>query len=175
MEIKDGQGNKGSAEVSARGQLSVNRETALAIGSARGDAYSWASIETDIGVGDTMLLVRNDSDRPLILDRMVVNGGNVIATWDIGIGQLTTTLAGTAVTGTNLNPTYSGKPADASAIADETAIADATVVDRVKTPVTNTVTVDLTGIVLEKGQYIQINQETESTSGSAILIAHYGD
>ena len=33
---------------------------------------------------------------------------------------------------------------------------------------------DIYGIILGQNHYIQINQETESTSGSLTLIAHFG-
>lgn len=174
-EIQGGTGNKKSAAVNDHHQLSVDSATAMAIASARGDAYSWDSIEIDIDITDTMLFVRNDSDRPLILDRALVNGDGVVACiYDIGIGSDTTTPTGGAVVlGVNLNPNFAGKKPETTARSDETAVADATVVGRVKTVIDSGEEISLNGFILNKGQYIQFNQEVESSAGSIILYGYY--
>ena len=137
----------------------------------KGDAYSWVSATGDIDTGDTRLYVRNNSPTPLILDRLTVNGSNVICEWTILKGEASTTPSGTAVTGVSL---YTGADADATAFDDETAVADGSIIDRVWTPITNTIQHSLKGIILRKNQYIQINQITESTTGSVTLFGHYG-
>ena len=104
-----------------------------------GNAYSWDSLELDIDATDTMLFVKNISDSLLILDRATILGSNVICTWEILIGALTTTPAGGAeVIGVNLNEVFSTKLADAVARSDETALADGSLVDRIKTAVSET-------------------------------------
>lgn len=176
MSISIKGGNTGNeANVNEEKELEVRaiNETELEHASVKGTAYSWDSTELDIDAGDTMLFVKNTSDTPLVLDRAIVNGSNVICTWDFGIGALTTTPSGTGVTGVNLNEIFASAVAEADAFSDETAVADANVILRVKTPVSNTVVVNLDGVILGKNHYIQINQETESTSGSVCLIGHY--
>lgn len=138
-----------------------------------GTAFSWDSTELDIDAGDTMLFVKNIGDTPLILDRLTINGSNVICTWTILIGAATTTPAGTEVIGVNINESFSTKMADAVAKSDETAVADGAIIDRIKTPVSNTRVHDMTGIILGKNHYVQINQITESTSGSVVLYGHF--
>lgn len=162
-------------KVTGEGQAVVRSivETELEHSSIAGEAYSWDSTELDIDAGDTMLYVRNDSDTPLILDRLVFNGSNVICTWDINIGSATTAPAGTVVTGVNQNRIFSSDLADATAFSDETAVADGDTISRVKTIVSGHHIHSLNGVILGKNHYIQINQETESTSGSLILIAHF--
>ena len=175
--IEDGKGRGYKAEVNDEQELVVRAVTEEEIEHASailGSAFSWDSTEKDIDTGDTMLFVKNTGDVPLVLDRATFNGSNVICTWTVLIGSATTTPAGgTAVTGVNLNQTFSSQGADAVARADETAVADGSIVDRVKTPVSNTLQHNLHGIILGKGHYVQFNQITESTSGSVVLLGHF--
>lgn len=175
MQIADGKGRGFLAEVNPENELVARSivETELEHASASGQAYSWDSTELNIDAGDTMLYVRNDGDVPLVCDRLLIVGSNVICTWDIALGTVSTTPAGTTVTGVNLNTRFSGDLADATAFSDETAVADASVAFRVKTPVSNVVSLNLDGLIITKNHFIQINQETESTSGSVILVAHF--
>ncbi len=138
-----------------------------------GSAYSWTSAATDIVAGEKRLFVKNLSNTPLVLDRLRINGSNVICQWDIHIGGATTTPAGTLITGVNLNQQFSGNVADAIAYDDETAVATGSQIDEVWTPITTTVTLDMRGVILGKNHYIQIIQVTESTSGSAVLFGHF--
>jgi len=176
QQIDDGKGRGFLAEVNPEQELVVRSITESEIEHASataGNAYSWDSGIRDIDAGDTMLFVMNTGDTPLILDRLVVNGSNVICAWEILIGAETTTPSGTDVIGTNLNEIFSTKLADASAFYDETAVADGNIVDRITTGANGHHIHDLTGMILGKNHYVQINQETESTSGSVILHGHY--
>jgi len=174
--IDDGKGRGYKAEVNKDNELVVRSIAEFHLEDAshdRGDAYSWDSTELNIDIGDTMLFVQNTSDKILVLDRLILNGSNVICTWDVGIGSATTTPTGTVVTAVNLNRIFSAQAPDATSFSDETAVADASLVFRFKTPIDNTLVTAMAGIVLGKNHYIQVNQETESTSGSAILIGHF--
>jgi hypothetical protein len=175
MLIDDGKGRGFKAEVNAENELVVRSisEPELEHASNMGEAYSWDSQELDIVAGETMLYVRNDGDTPLILDRLDFNGSDVICTWEIGIGSLTTVPAGTIVVGVNMNQVFSTKAAEATAFSDETAVDDAAVLFRVKTAISGHHQHDMTGVILGKNHYVQINQETESNSGSVILIGHF--
>jgi hypothetical protein len=174
--ILDGKGKGHLAEVNAAQELvtrAITEEEIEHVSATKGVAFSWDSTELDIDAGDTMLFVKNTSDGTLVLDRLTVNGSNVLCTWDIGIGAATTTPSGTTVNAVNLNEEFSTKLASATALSDETAVADATVVDRVKTGIGETLQHNMHGIILGKNHYIQINQETESTSGSVVLFGHF--
>jgi hypothetical protein len=174
--IEDGKGSGHSAEVNDENELvtrSINQSELEHSSGKNGRAYSWTSANTDIDAGDTRLYVRNDGNIPLILDRITFNGGNVICQWTIAIGEETTTPAGTIITGANLNQSFGAIAPDATAYDDETSVADGTTVDIVWTPVTSTIQHNLDGIILGKNHYIQINQETESTSGQVILVGHF--
>ncbi len=141
--------------------------------SVKGTAYSWDSTELDIAADGTMLYLKNNSDTTLILDRVTINGSNVICFWTILIGALITTPSGGTVTGVNLNEVFSTKQADVTAISNETAVADGSIIDRIKTPIDNSIQHNLQGIILGKDHYIQINQITESDSGSVVVFGHF--
>jgi len=174
MQIADGRSGK-TAEVNDQNQLVTRAiaEPELEHASAEGNAWTWDSTELDLVAGETFLFVKNTDTRVLVLDRLVVNGSNVICTWDINLGNATDTPAGTTVPGVNTNTVFLSKTANVIAMSDETAVADGSTIDRIKTAVSGHHVHDLTGVILGEGTYIQINQETESTSGSVILHAHF--
>ena len=171
-------GSSGSvADVTDENQLVVRAiiEEEIEHASTEGAAYIWYSgAAQDLAAGDTFLFIRNDGDTPLILDRLVLLGSNVICTWSIHIANATTTPAGgSVVTGVNMNNRFSGTAADVTARTGETAVADGTLAEQIITAVTTTERHSLLGYILEKGQYIQINQDTESSSGSTTIVGHF--
>lgn len=176
FQLLDGKGSGRLAEVNLENELVVRAILEKRIehfSVHNGTSFSWDSGERDIDAGDTMLFVKNTGGDLLICDRLIVNGSNVICTWDVNVAAATTTPSGSTVTAVNLNGRFSSTAPDATSLFDETAVADGSTVMRVKTPVTNTLVLDLAGIVLNKNQYLQVNQETESTSGSVILLGHF--
>ena len=148
-------------------------ESEIEHASTQGNSYSWDSTDLDIDITDTLLFVKNTGDTPLILDRLVVNGSNVLQIYEINIGSDTTTPVGTTVTGVNLNRSFASKLAEVISLSDETAVADGDIVDRIKIAVNGHHIHDLTGLILGKNHYVQINQEVEATSGSVILHGHF--
>ena len=171
MQLNDPASGQG-AGVNRKGQLAVESGGILAA-TLRGDAWSWISLIADIDTGDTALFVKNLSEVPLILTQAFFEGSNVIAQYDIKLGNATTAPAGgSVVAGVNLSPGFLGEPA-VNARTDETAVADGGFVRRVWTPITNQVDVDLSGIVLRVGEYIQFNQFTESSTGSVGLFGYF--
>lgn len=158
------------------GELEVRAitETELEHASAFGRAYAWRSSNSDIDAGDTRLFVKNTSDKYLILSYAIFEPSNVVCSYDIGIGNDTTTPTGTVVTGTNINGTVTVAESYL-AYDDETAVADATPIVSYTVNTTESLRAELDGFILGKNQYIQINQETESTSGRVTLFGHYED
>jgi len=158
------------------GELEVRAivETELEHASANGRAYAWRSENSDIDAGDTRLFIKNTSDKFLIMSYAIFTPANVVCTYDIGIGSATTTPTGTAVVATNINGIVSVSEAY-EAYDDETAVADATPISSVTTPTTGSYRVELDGFILGKNQYLQINQETESTSGRVTVFGHFED
>ncbi len=156
------------------GELEVRAitETILEHASSKGEAYAWRSTNSDIDAGDTRLFIKNTSDKFLVLSYAVFTPANVVCTYDIGIGSDTTTATGTAVTATNLNGTITVSESY-EAYDDETAVADATPIVSVTSNTTESYILPLDGYVLGKNQYLQINQETESTSGRVTVFGHF--
>lgn len=156
------------------GELEVRAivETVLEHASSRGEAYAWRSTNSDIDAGDTRLFIKNTSDKFLVLSYAEFEPANVVCSYDIGIGSETTTPTGTTVTASNLNGTITvAKSYDA--FDDETAVADATPIKSVTVNTTESYRTELDGFILGKNQYLQINQETESTSGRVTVFGHF--
>jgi hypothetical protein len=176
MKIEDGKGGGHVAEVNDENELVTRSivESELEHASINGDAFAWVSTDTDIDAGDTRLFIRNDSAVPLVLDAANFLPANVACDWSINIGTDSTTPTGTSVSAVNLN-TSSGKDAEATAYDDETAVPDGSPVGWVNTGTTGVTTQSLDGIILGKNHWIQINQETESTSGRVTISGHFAN
>jgi hypothetical protein len=152
-------------------------ETFIKSQSVKGKAFCWSSLDTDIDAGDTRIILRNTSDQFLVLEYALVNPGNVDCLWHVGIGQSTVALAGgTVITAVNLNEIFSTTTFDYDAMDDDTAIADATLMFPFRTTdaaSSGFLRLPLDGIILGKNMFIQINQETESTSGQISIFGVY--
>ena len=147
----------------------------LGYAAENGRAFSWYSGRRDIDATDTMIFVKNLNDKVLHIDRIIINGSNVICNWEIATGSATTTPSGTAVVGTNLHTGHANN-ANVLAYYDETAVAQGSIIMDAWTPITNWIQIiEAPGIHLATNSYIQVDQVTESTSGSVIIIGHYND
>ncbi len=175
--IRDGTGKGFEARVTAENQLETHSVTELEIvhASLDGNAFIWTSGTQNIDSGDTMLFIKNTGGTPLNLSQLDVIGSNVACTWTIHIGSDTTTPAGgSVITPVNLNRIFAAKTADAEARTDETAVADGDILTTFHTAATvQARPFILVGIVLGKGHYIQINQETTSTSGTVTISGYF--
>lgn len=176
--LVSGVSRKGSAtqiKASEDGELLTRsiQESELEHASAGGRAFCWTSADTDIDAGDTRLFIKNTSDKFLVFSRAIFTPSNVVCKWSIGIGAETTTPAGTAVTAVNMNQQFTNATESYLAYDDETAVADATLMFQVMTNTTESLSLPMDGIILGKNHYIQINQETESTSGQVAVFAHF--
>ncbi|MDC0637466.1 hypothetical protein OAP25_02075 [Flavobacteriaceae bacterium] len=167
-------GNETQIKATQDGKLEVRAivETELEHASAKGRAYAWSSANSDIDAGDTRLFIKNTSDKFLIFSYATFTPANVVCTYDLGIGAATTTPAGTTVSAVNLNGTVTVSESY-TAIDDETAVVDAARLMSVTTNTTESYRVELDGVILGKNQYLQINQETESTSGRVTVFGHF--
>lgn len=127
--LLDGTGGGYRAKVNSSNQLHIRSVliTALHDASLRGDAYAWNAISTNLATTDCLLLVANtSSDRLLVIDHAYVRG-DIAGQIDFKIANQTgVTLAGTTVTGVNLNA-GSTNIADATAFANESASAATTI------------------------------------------------
>jgi hypothetical protein len=170
-------GNETQIMATQDGELEVRAivETELEHASANGRAYAWRSSNSDIDAGDTRLFIKNTSDKFLIFSYAIFNPANVQCDYDIGIGNETTTATGTVITATNINGLVKVSESY-EAYDDETAVADATPILTVTVPTgtaTGSYRIELDGLILGKNQYLQINQETEATSGRVTVFGHF--
>jgi hypothetical protein len=109
------------AEVTDNNELKVQAPTGIKAASLLGDAYSWTAVSANIDTTDCMILVSNTSETRNLVIHKVIFEGDIVGTMTFKLADCTgLTLAGTAITGVNLN-TGSGKSAPASAFSDETA------------------------------------------------------
>lgn len=167
-------GNEGQIKATLDGELEVRAivESELEHASSRGDAYAWSTGNGASTAGDTKLLIKNTSDKFLLFSYAVFNPSNVLARYELGIGNETTTPSGTTITGTNINGTVTIAESF-EAYETETAVADATKIRAATVGTTRPERLELDGYILGKNQYIQINCETTVTSGSVEVFGHF--
>lgn len=155
---------RGEPLVRAISQEQIAHESELGL------AFSWISANADINIGDTVLIVRNTSDEFLVMSEITAMPANVTCEYSINTGNATTTFSGgSAVVAINLNRQFSTQVFDYDAHTDEESVADGDLVDGIWCSIVESNTKSLAGIILGKNDFIQINQETESTSGRIIV------
>lgn len=155
---------RGEPLVRAISQQQIAHESELGL------AFSWVSLNADINIGDTILIIRNTSDEFLVMTEITGMPANVSCDYSINLGNATTTFTGgSAVVARNLNQQFVNKVFDYDAHTDEESVADGNQVDGIWVSAVESNTKPLSGIILGKNDFIQINQETESTSGRIIL------
>lgn len=116
--IKGVSGN--TADVNVDGYQKVYAPTGIHAATLRGDAYIWNAVSADIGTTDNMILVANISPNQNLVIHKCMFVGDIAGQIDFKLCTVTgLTLAGTAITGINLN-SAAGKSAPASAWSDET-------------------------------------------------------
>jgi len=141
-----------------------------------GESFSWMSADTDIDVTDTRLAIRNLGEKYLIFSHMIINSSNVACKWSVRRGFDTDALVGTTITAFNLNGDQSTTTESVESVDDETSLATGTQFMAVGTPLAfDSREFSLDGVILGKNQYIQINQETESTSGQVTVFGYFSD
>lgn len=109
------------AEVNDDGFLNVYAPTGIHAASLKGDAYIWNAVSANIDTTDCMILVANTSSSRNLVIHSCMWRGDTAGQLDFKLCSVAgLTLAGTAITGINLN-SGSSKAAPASAWGDETA------------------------------------------------------
>lgn len=127
--------------------------------SGLGNAFSFHVTSTAISTTDTVLFLRNDDANLFIPDRVTFNSDlSETMTWQIRLGKAITTPSGNALTPVNLYPTNSGKTFTHISLQDETAVAAGDLIDEhTMAALASPLVVDLHGVILGKGQYIQFD------------------
>ena len=120
MQILDGRGDGKLWEIKDhRGQVDAQVESAFEKHSRDGFAYVWTNVGYDMTAADTILAVRNISPtRNLHITKVTMSAG-ILGFAQHHVTQTSAALAGTVVTGFNLNG-GSGNVAEADSREDET-------------------------------------------------------
>lgn len=137
-----------------------------------GDAWVFQGVDANIDSGDTILFIKYTGNGHFHFDRAELLPGNIICQYNFGIGTATTTPAGGVVVPRNLNGDFLTKQIDIDARTDETAVADADLIATYQVGTIQTITINLSGYRINKNQYLQINQETESTAGNVVVFGY---
>lgn len=174
MNIKDGKGRGYEVAVNKFGQVATDGDGLLRDSLNIGGSYVFIVDDVDVDVDDTLLLVRNDVDRPFAIDRIDFEGGNAASEYWIHVVTANFTAAGTAVTPFNLN-THSGEPRGSglTALGDETGNTAGTVIHRELIAATTMAEWEPLGLILGQGVAIGVDQKTESTAGKVSIWGHY--
>jgi hypothetical protein len=172
--IKDGKGRGYEARVNNAGQLSVSGAGLTRDSAVVGKSYIWRTADADIDAGDTMLMVRNESEHPLAIDKVIIQGGNVQGNYTVQVVTVPFTATGTANTPVNVNYADGApKIPPATAMSDETQNGGGDVLYEPEVDTTTTYELDTTGLILGQGVAVIVDQEVESTAGRCSIHGHY--
>ena len=175
IQIEDGLGTGQSARVSEnRLETSSRMNPRIAyISRDKGDAYAWVH-SYDYDAGDTILLVSNNSTtQDLYIHK--INVGSDTATKYTVHSPAYPTLAGTSITGVNLNRT-SGKTAEAEAYGDETGNTQANVLYEGHVQANEDKEIETRAdIILGYRDVIAVDLETAGTSGIVTIVGYFED
>lgn len=165
-----------AAEINAARQLATLATTRSRLAYEaiiNGNGYVWTAQDTDVNAADTLLALRNDGNQKLVIDRIVVTGGNVASRYEAHIITATYTSAGTAVTGVNLNTGSKNIAQDVTSHADETGNTQGTVFADLAVGITTVLVFETPGLVLANGIALAVDQVTESTAGAVAFWGHF--
>lgn len=159
MIIEDGTGTGSRAEVDKANHLVVKAITEREIeheSQERGAAYNWSSDIVSVDAADTVLLIKNTSDKNLHIERIHISNGSTASEYTVHTPTTEVTPAGGAVVGTNLN-TGSSNVADADAKSDETNNSQGNVIFTRWLAVDRNTTIETNGLILAKNKSIAVD------------------
>ncbi len=175
-QIEDGKGTGNRAAVNSENQLIIKAisESELEYESEiNGLAYSWASDLVDVAAGaDTVLLVKNLSDKPLHILSVLIANGALASEYTIHLPTTEVTPTGTAIVGTNLN-TASSNVADALAKSLETNNTQGSVIGTVWLAVDRNIRIPMEGVILGKNKSIGVDVVADTAESAVTIIGHY--
>lgn len=175
--IVDGKGSGRLAEVNSENQLVTKAvvETDLEFHSEHeGQAFSWNSGTYDGAAGDTALLVKNTAgDLDLHIDHIVISI-DIESRVVIHLPTTEVTVAGTTITGTNLN-TGSSNVAEAGAARDETGNAQGNIVWTGELQAASEPHVVDLPVVLSKNKSIGVDIVGDFGACDITIVGHYAE
>jgi len=152
--------------------ISSNEERIAAISREEGEAYSWSNVSYDYAAADTIVLVKNTSStKKLHVTDIFLSGSTAtIAT----IHRTTcTTPTGTAITGINLNGSFSNV-ASATAIGDETTNVQGSIIQNVELRAVTVEHIKFDGaLILNESQCIAVDYVTDGTTANVTIRGYF--
>lgn len=164
------------AGVDAEGLLTVKSivQSALEHEAENGQAYNWSSGTVDVDATDTVLLVKNTSDKELHVETIDIANGSVASEYTVHVPTAAVTPAGTTVTGTNLN-TGSSAVAEADAKSDETANSQGNILYTVFLGADSNIVLLTAGLILAKNKSVAVDVVAETSESAVTIQGHYLD
>lgn len=173
--IDDGKGTGYKASVNKANQLEVRAIVNPFLqyeSEVFGNAFVWTSGIVSGAADSTLLLIKNDANGPLHIDRVVLScASNEIFTVHLPINVSVT---GTTVVGINSN-TGSGNTADATAAHSETNNTQGDVYGVFHVAANSPFVYDVRGLFLDKGQSVAVDVTNGSINCSCSIHGHYID
>ena len=174
IQLIDGKGTGGAAEVENQKLVTIDEGlTSFARAALRGDAYVWHTVAYSATAADTIQAVRNtSSSRNLHIEKLVLST-NASGVAQVHVVPNSAALAGTGITGVNLNFT-SGNVAPADAQTDETTnSSQGTRITSVELPADSVITVEYNGaLILDTNDTVAVDY-VETTSAPEVSIFGY--
>lgn len=169
------------AEIDEHNQLLVNGDIAARESLLHGNYYVIHSPARDSDIADTILIVRNDGNHLFSIDRISVDGGDVVSTYAIHRVSATYTNAGAAILPVCMNSAIQGggfNASDLTCTSDETGNTQGTVIKELQTGVVATSAEGaswepLGGYILARGIALGLDVVAEVGAGSATFEGHF--
>lgn len=137
-----------------------------------GLAFNWSSGSVDVDGTDTVLLLKNTSDKALHVESISIANGSTASEYTIHLPTTEVTVTGTTVTGTNLN-TASSNVAAASAASDETNNSQGNVVFTRFMAVDSNIAINTRGLILGKNKSVGIDVVADTSESAATIRGFY--
>ena len=173
MQIEDGQGTGSLVGVDQHriktSSRSQNRMWYESIDN--GQAFTWANATYDYAAADTILAVQNDSTTKKLHIHEIHICGDTETAFTIHVPK-NVTMAGTVVTGVNLNRT-SANVAEATAKANETGNTQANVIYRSILLAKTKQVISTPGLVLGKNDTIAVDLVTDGGAAYVVVFGFY--
>jgi hypothetical protein len=179
IQLEDGKGSGKVAEVDSNHRLrtkSIIETEQESISEDDGLAFSWASGTYDPDAGDTILLVKNTSATKTLRISKIWVSSDTETRVVVHCPTADVTVAGTTITGANLNRT-SSNVAEATAARDETGNSQGDILWSGEVQATSGVQlIEFSGsVILGTNDSIGVDFVSATTAGDVVVFGHYRD
>ena len=167
-------------DVNDRGQASMRAswESEMTyVARTTGEAYAWNSQNINIGTGETLLSIQNQSaTKDLVIDRFIFNAGDVAHRFEVFKITADYPPTGTAVPGVSLGPRGGTGTNAAVAISDETGVDQVAANVFMEVSLLTLVSIEVEcGMVLGGGEGIGVDQIGEGAIADCIAFGYFVD